>query len=107
MKLCWFVTHWPICEIVTTLCEYITMKIPKNYLVSNGSVIHQKIIEFKRIRIDCFWVWQPIVCYPKKHKGWFMVFKAIFNNISIILWLSVLLMEETTDLSQVTDKFIT
>ena len=39
-----------------------------------------------------------------------MVFNATFNNISVILWPSVLLMEETgvhretTDLSQVTDK---
>jgi hypothetical protein len=27
--------------------------------------------------------------------GWFMVFNTIFNNISIILWRSVLLLEET------------
>jgi len=39
-----------------------------------------------------------------------MVFKATFNNISVILWRSVLLVEEpeyrekTTDLPQVTDK---
>jgi hypothetical protein len=39
-----------------------------------------------------------------------MVFNATFNNISAILWRSVLLVEETgvpektTDLSQVTDK---
>ena len=35
-----------------------------------------------------------------------MVFNATFNNFSAILWLSVLLMlvTETTDLSQVTDK---
>ena len=33
-----------------------------------------------------------------------MVFNAIFNNISVILWWSVLLVEETTDLPQVTDK---
>jgi hypothetical protein len=26
---------------------------------------------------------------------WFMVFNATFNNISVILWLSVLLAEET------------
>jgi hypothetical protein len=26
---------------------------------------------------------------------WFMVFKATFNNISVILWRSVLLVEET------------
>ena len=40
-----------------------------------------------------------------------MVFNATFNNISVILWRSVLLVEETGvpgetyDLSQVTDKF--
>ena len=40
-----------------------------------------------------------------------MVFSAIFKNISVILWWSVLLVKETgvprenTDLSQVTGKF--
>jgi hypothetical protein len=36
-----------------------------------------------------------------------MVFNITFNNISVISWRSVLLLEETektTDLSQVTDK---
>ena len=32
-----------------------------------------------------------------------MVFNATFNNISVISWQSVLLVEETIDLSQVTD----
>jgi hypothetical protein len=32
------------------------------------------------------------------------VFNATFNNISVISWWSVLLVEKTTDLSQVTDK---
>jgi hypothetical protein len=36
--------------------------------------------------------------------GWFMVFNTTYNNISVILWWSVLLVEKTTDLSQVTDK---
>jgi hypothetical protein len=44
--------------------------------------------------------------------GWYLVFNATFNNISVISWLSVLLVEETgvpektADLSQVmcTDK---
>jgi len=41
---------------------------------------------------------------------WFMVFNATFNNIPVISWQLVLLVEETgvpektTDLSQVTDK---
>ena len=33
-----------------------------------------------------------------------MGFNDIFNNISVISWWSVLLVEKTTDLSQVTDK---
>ena len=33
-----------------------------------------------------------------------MVFNATFNNISGISWRSVLFVEETTDLFQVTDK---
>jgi hypothetical protein len=33
-----------------------------------------------------------------------IVFYATFNNISVILWWSVLLVEKTTDLPQVTDK---
>ena len=35
-----------------------------------------------------------------------MVFNATFDNISVILWQSVLLVEKTTDLSQVTDKLL-
>jgi hypothetical protein len=34
-----------------------------------------------------------------------MVFNATFNNILAISWRSVLLVEKTTDLPQVTDKF--
>ena len=33
-----------------------------------------------------------------------MVFNATINDISVISWRSVLLVEETTNLSQVTDK---
>ena len=36
--------------------------------------------------------------------GWFMVINATFNNILVISWRSVLLVEKTTDLLQVTDK---
>ena len=35
---------------------------------------------------------------------WVMVFNATFNNISVISWESVLLVEKTTDLLQVADK---
>jgi hypothetical protein len=33
-----------------------------------------------------------------------MVFYATFNNISVISWQSVIMMEKTTDLSHVSDK---
>jgi len=33
-----------------------------------------------------------------------MVFNGTFNNISVILWWSILLVEKTTELPQVTDK---
>ena len=36
--------------------------------------------------------------------GWFMVLNATFNNISVMSLQSVLMVEETTNLSQVTDK---
>jgi hypothetical protein len=34
-------------------------------------------------------------CYINWKIGWFMVVNATFNNISVISWQSVLLMEET------------
>jgi len=33
-----------------------------------------------------------------------MVFNVTFNNISVLSWLSVFLVEKTTDLLKVTDK---
>jgi hypothetical protein len=42
----------------------------------------------------------------KELVGLCMVFNVAFNNISVILWRSVLLVEETTDLSHVTDKLL-
>jgi hypothetical protein len=56
-------------------------------------------------------VWQKIKIFTEWLVGWFMVFNDSFNNISVISLRSVLLVEEngknpedTTDLSQVTDK---
>ena len=49
-------------------------------------------------------VWQLDLHLPVQSKGGVMVFNATFNNISAISWWSVLLVEETTDLPQVTDK---
>ena len=45
-------------------------------------------------------IWETIQHYI----GWFMVFNTTFNNILVISWRSVLLVEKTTDLRQVTDK---
>ena len=55
-------------------------------------------------------MWLNVSVFPKENKRyslWFTVFNTTFNNISVISWLSVLLLEKpekTTDLSQVTDK---
>ena len=38
--------------------------------------------------------------------GWFMVFNATFNNISVISWQSVLLVEETTAVASYLIHFI-
>jgi hypothetical protein len=50
-------------------------------------------------------------CFGDLHifDGWFMVFNATFNNIAVISWQLVLLVEKTGVIgeNQVTDKFIT
>jgi ATP adenylyltransferase/5',5'''-P-1,P-4-tetraphosphate phosphorylase II len=48
----------------------------------------------------------PLVINKNKICCGVMVFNATFNNISVISWQSVLFVEETTDLPQVTDKQI-
>jgi hypothetical protein len=40
-----------------------------------------------------------------KYRARVMVFKTTFDNISVISWWSISMLEETTDLPQVTDKF--
>ena len=47
-----------------------------------------------------------IFCIWSSVNGWFgfMVLNVPFNNISVISWQSVLSVEKTTDLLQVTDK---
>ena len=42
--------------------------------------------------------------YDRSWWLWFMVFNDNFNNISVISWRSVVLVEKTTDLSQVIGK---
>ena len=56
--------------------------------------------------------WIELIAYNSLNlKVWFVAFYTTFNNISVVLWQSVLLVEETgvpgenlTDLSQATDK---
>ena len=44
------------------------------------------------------------VCLSIELGYWLWCFNTTFNNISVISWQSVLLVKETADLSQVTDK---
>jgi hypothetical protein len=53
---------------------------------------HWTLFTFKIQKLK-FYIWVRV-----------MVFNATFNNISVTSWQSVLLVEKTTDLSQVTDK---
>ena len=53
------------------------------------------------------WVTKSCAQVNSLLEGMVMIFYAISNNISVISWPSVLLVEKTTDLPQVTDKFIT
>jgi len=67
-----------------------------------GTIYLELILRFN-------WVTVFLQAFPLTNKtGWFMMLKRHFQNISIILWRSVLLEEETrvpgtTDLPQVTD----
>jgi len=48
--------------------------------------------------------WQKVSWSLCWSVSWFMVLNATFNNISVISWQPVLLVEKIIDLSQVTDK---
>ena len=91
-----------------------------NHLCHLNHVIHQDYPVSKNIFLmignQNFWVRIITIFFqlPVYRSNWFgfrfMVFNATFNNISVISWRSVLLVEkngvsgETTDLPQVTDK---
>jgi hypothetical protein len=45
--------------------------------------------------LSCVVFYLPLSCVFLGLVGWLMVFNATFNNISVISWRSVLLMEET------------
>jgi hypothetical protein len=69
---------------------------------------HQYIIVYVQNRSKMIIIWKKIGPWTVEQTNKrAMVFNATFNNISVILWWSVLLVEypeKTTDLSQVTDK---
>jgi hypothetical protein len=67
------------------------------YFVWKITILRKKIIFFPISAPDCCGV-------INEFRG-VMVFNTIFNNISVILWQSVLFVEKTTDLPQVSDKF--
>jgi hypothetical protein len=67
----------------------------------------EKFFSWSDITCCVIWDWKVLIMV------WFMVLNATFNNMSVISWREILLMEETgdpektTDISQVTQKLIT
>jgi hypothetical protein len=49
---------------------------------------------------------EPYASYAPVDLVWLMVYNAIFNNISVISWWSVLLMEETGVPKKTTDRTV-
>jgi len=62
-------------------------------LVSGMSLDQENSLQWERMK--CVWKNKIIFLYPDIDMVGFMVFKATFNNVSVILWRSVLLVEET------------
>ena len=58
-------------------------------------VVLAKIILFNSNLLRKLFMAHTITLYKQKQLVWFMVFKATFNNILVISWRSVLLVEET------------
>ena len=75
-------------------------------VVFNEGLMHTIYFLEKSIWWPFWWHFIKIFCIWPSVNGWFgfMVLNVPFNNISVITWRSVLLVEKTTDLSQVTDK---
>jgi hypothetical protein len=75
-------------------------------VVFNEGLMHTIYFLEKSIWWPFWWHFIMIFCIWPSVNGWFdfMVLNVPFNNISVISWRSVLLVEKTTDLSQVTDK---
>ena len=89
VKVC---SHDQICPSKMLQFEFNTSLIALYYMCSVG--IYYNVHHFKKHGTTC--------------KVWFMVLNTNFNNISVISWLSVLLVEETgvpgENLSRGTDK---
>ena len=83
--------------------SHLGWKVTRQKLKSIFRIISAKILKV---------IWKTMLSDNIWKIGWFMVLNATFNNISVISWQTVLLVEEpaypgkTTDLPQVTDKLI-
>ena len=75
------------------------VSIPWKYIKVFDACLHK---DFVKENFDQLSSWWKLLSHV--NGSGFMVFNATFNNISVISWRSVLLVEKTTDLLQVTDK---
>jgi hypothetical protein len=111
---------WRKCKIVyLLLINYLhvfiksatTHKFKNAHLVVNKKILKKLYLTYSQVRLWVFKHCRPqlnskyTTIWQSLRKGWgCMVFNATFNNISVISWWSVLLVEKTTDLTQVTDN---
>ena len=62
------------------------------YQLSESIIFNQSIFDYNRSLTEHYQAYSKRIL---KWLVWFMVFNATFNNISVITWRSVLLVEET------------
>jgi hypothetical protein len=82
----------------------------KKYSDFGGGKKNNLIQSFCHITFAYFWNSKLTCWFQTDWFGWFIVFNATFNNISVILqrqfywWRKLKFLRKTTDLSQFTDK---
>ena len=105
-----------LCVLCTQCCQFLWIVhcwFPLRFSLTfafKSFQLHSKLVAQVLLSIPHFYIVFRYYVHFQVRAGGVMVFNATFNNLSVISWRSVLLLEElgvhgkTTDLSQVTGK---